>query len=92
MHDGNEILPLITDADASTDSRIIQACTIAELMSAIDQLPENDQMIIRMKYFEKISDQEIASLFGIQEVSVRSKLTRARKRIYEFLGGSLYDR
>lgn len=91
VYDGNEILPLIADTDTSPDSCIIQACTIAELMSAIDQLPEIDQMIIRMKYFEKRSDQEIASLFGIQEVSVRSKLTRARKRIYKLLGGCLHD-
>ena len=40
-----------------------------------------------MKYFEKRPDHEIAKALGMQEVSVRSKLTRARKRIFELLGG-----
>ena len=41
-----------------------------------------------MKYFEKHSDREIATLMGIQEVSVRSRLTRARQRIFVLLGGA----
>ena len=91
VYDGNEILPLIADSDASPDRRIIQHCTIEELISAIEQLSEGDQTVIRMKYFEKRSDREIAESFGIQEVSVRSRLTRARNRIYELLGGCLND-
>lgn len=91
VYDSNEILPMIADTDTSPDCRIIQECTIEELMSAIEQLLESDQTVIRMKYFEKRSDREIADLFGIQEVSVRSRLTRARKRIYELLGGCRND-
>lgn len=53
----------------------------------LDQLSEGDQAVIRMKYFEKLPDHEIAKALGMQEVSVRSKLTRARKRIFELLGG-----
>lgn len=84
---GEEILQFIADENSAPDGRILQECMIDELMSAIDQLPESDQTVIRMKYFEKLSDQEIARLLAIQEVSVRSKLTRARRRIYELLGG-----
>lgn len=91
VSDGNEIIPLIADNDAAPDRRIIQACTIEELMNAIEQLSADDQMMIRMKYFEKRSDAEMASLLGIQKVSVRSRLTRARQRICKLLGGCLYD-
>lgn len=69
------------------DERVLQESTIEELMCALDQLSEGDQAVIRMKYFEKLPDHEIAKALGIQEVSVRSKLTRARKRIFELLGG-----
>ena len=68
-----EALQFAVDENAAPDRRILQECTIQELMSAIGQLPENDQIILRMKYFEKHSDHEIALTIGIQEVSVRSR-------------------
>lgn len=82
-----KVLLFVEGETSAPDERIMQECTIEELMSALDQLSESDQAIIRMKYFEKLPDQEIAKMLGIQEVSVRSKLTRTRKRIYELLGG-----
>lgn len=72
---------------AAPDEHVLLENTIEELVEAIDQLSESDQAVIRMKYFEKLPDHEIAKVLGIQEVSVRSKLTRARQRIYELLGG-----
>lgn len=82
-----EILQFAADEDAAPDKNILLECTIQELMEALGQLPENDQLVLRMKYFEKHSDQEIAALMGIQEVSVRSRLTRARQKIFVLLGG-----
>lgn len=88
---GEEVL-LFTESKISVpDERILQKCTIDELMNALDQLSECDQAIIRMKYFEKLSDREIAKTLDIQEVSVRSKLTRARKRIYTLLRGHHFE-
>ena len=83
-----EVLQFSVDENAAPDRRVLQECTIQELMSAIGQLPENDKIVLRMKYFEKHSDQEIASTVGIREVSVRSRLTRARQRIFVLLGGA----
>lgn len=83
-----EVLQFAVDENAAPDRRVLQECTIQELMSAIGQLPENDQIVLRMKYFEKHSDHEIALTVGIREVSVRSRLTRARQRIFVLLGGA----
>ena len=44
-----------------------------------------------MKYFQKLSDKEIAETLEIQEVSVRSRLTRSRQRLSKFLGGMKND-
>lgn len=88
VDDGEGILGLIADENAIPDERIILTCTIDALMKAISRLPENDQVVIRMKYFEKLTDREMADLLEIQEVSVRSRLTRARKRMYVLLGGN----
>lgn len=86
---GEEIFPFIEDENAAPDRRILQECTIQELMNAIQQLSEDDQMVLRMKYFEKCSEQEIAKAFGIQAGSVRSKLLRARRRVLVLLGGAV---
>lgn len=86
MSDEKALLFAVSETFAP-DERVLQESTIEELMCALDQLSEGDQAVIRMKYFEKLPDHEIAKALGIQEVSVRSKLTRARKRIFELLGG-----
>lgn len=85
---GEDTLLFIVDENASVDKNILQECTVQELMGAIKLLPENDQVVLRMKYFEELTDHEIAAAMNIQEVSVRSKLTRARQRIYTLLGGA----
>lgn len=85
--DADEVLRFIPDESPTPEELMMQEYTIAELMSAIGRLSEIDQAVIRMKYFEKLSDREIAEALAIQEVSVRSRLTRARQRIRKLLGG-----
>jgi len=91
VENASEILEKIEDRGCAPDEHILQQSSISELMAAIDQLSESDQMVIRMKYFQYLSDCEIAAILSVQEVSVRSKLTRARKRIYRLLGAMQND-
>ena len=84
---GNEVMQFIPDDGPTPEDLMMQEYTITQLMSAVGQLSESDQAVIRMKYFEKLSDREIADALEIQEVSVRSRLTRARRRIGKLLGG-----
>lgn len=88
---GDEVMQLTPDGSSTPEEFIIQKYTIAELMIAVDQLSESDQAVIRMKYFQKLSDKEIAETLEIQEVSVRSRLTRSRQRLSKFLGGMKND-
>lgn len=85
---GEDVLQFVADENALVDRNILQECTVQELMDAISQLSDNDQIVLRMKYFEEHTDQEIATIMNIQEVSVRSRLTRARQRIFTLLGGA----
>lgn len=83
-----------SSVDAATpapDVRLLQECTIEELIDALDRLSEDDQAVIRMKYFEKLSDREIAATLGVQEGSVRSRLTRARSRLCGLIGGHRHE-
>lgn len=85
IEDGETLLNRMMDHSPPPDARILLQNDIEELMQAIKSLSEGDQAVIRMKYFQKYSDREIAEALGIQEGSVRAKLTRARQRIYKFL-------
>lgn len=75
-HPGDSALP---------DEGILLECSIQELKAGISALKEIDQTIIRMKYFEKMRDREIADALGVKEAAVRVRLTRIRHRLHEIL-------
>ncbi|MCL2031191.1 MAG: RNA polymerase sigma factor [Oscillospiraceae bacterium] len=52
-----------------------------ELMEALARLPGPDRAVIHLFYYEGYSTPEIARLTGRRESSVRSRLTRARKKL-----------
>ena len=67
------------------DSDLLNQCRIDDLINAIKELSLADQVMLEMKYFLDMSDVEIAIKQGIQESSVRSELSRARKRLRSIL-------
>ena len=54
---------------------------LEQTMKMIDQLPEMQQTIIRLRHMEGMEMKEIASLTGSTEVAVRKALSRARKAL-----------
>ncbi len=65
-----------------------QVCALdmaARLMEAIENLPARDQDVLRMKYLSEMNDAEIAEILGIERVTVRVALSRARKRAYRMM-------
>ncbi len=89
--DGSDILEFVEDENAAPDKRILEQCSIDELMKAVDALSAADQAVIRMRYFQKLSDREIAVHLGVRESTVRSKLMRARRRIFILLEETRHD-
>ena len=57
----------------------------AELLEAINQLPRNEQEVVKMHYLDGRSYADIASQLGRPEGSVKGWLSRARKRLQEAL-------
>ena len=55
------------------------------VIRAIRQLPDKEQIILRMKFFQKKSDEEIAHAAGISVNSLRQYISRARKRLKQAL-------
>ena len=75
--DGSEILSL--------DDYLAIKERQAKLFDIWPKLSEADQTALRAKYILEYTDAEIANLLGCKESSVRTKLSRARKRAFRLL-------
>ena len=59
--------------DRKETSRLVQ-----EILS---ELPEEQQMILGMRYYDELSTKEIAALLGISDGTVRAQLFHGRKKV-----------
>lgn len=75
----------IQSEDFPPDHDLLRQCSIEELKEVLFKLDDMDRIILTMKYFMEYDDSTIAKEFEIKEVSVRSRLTRARQRAYSIL-------
>jgi RNA polymerase sigma-70 factor (ECF subfamily) len=58
---------------------------LAEVVEAVGQLPKGEREAVRVCLLGGVSTSDAAALFGISEVSVRSRLSRARARLHTIL-------
>jgi RNA polymerase sigma-70 factor, ECF subfamily len=72
-------------AEVSTDIRFTDDFSNIELTNAVNLLDEDLKITTTLFYFEDIPQKEIAKLLGIPEGTVRSRLSRARTKLYEML-------
>jgi len=69
-----------------------EACNVAvnqeenTVYSAVMTLPKKDRLVIHLYYYEGYTAKEIAELWGKSPQSVRTRLTRARKKLKKILG------
>jgi len=83
----DEILTQQLDPDSDIEERLIRNCDISTIKSALLTLSEKDQAILRMKYFDDLRDEDIASYLNIKTNSVRYYLTLARRKLYASMKG-----
>jgi RNA polymerase sigma-70 factor (ECF subfamily) len=57
----------------------------AHVLSCVDQLPAKERQVLMLSAFEELTSVEIASVLGITESSVRSRLFRARNLMADLL-------
>lgn len=57
------------------------------LIETVKELPEKYRVVIHLFYYEEMSVEEIGKITGMKASAVRTRLTRARKRLKEKLGG-----
>jgi RNA polymerase sigma factor for flagellar operon FliA len=59
----------------------------AALQRGVDELPERERAIIRMRYFEEMPSKEIAASLGLSEARVSQLHARATARLRAILQG-----
>ena len=62
----------------SAEERAAAAQHHAHVLACVEQLPAKERQVLMLSAFEELNSVEIASVLGITESSVRSRLFRAR--------------
>jgi RNA polymerase sigma-70 factor (ECF subfamily) len=85
----------LTDQDEldinSRLTEIDQEALAANLKKAMETLPEDDQVLITLFYYEDQRMEDIAQITGLTESNVKVKIHRARKKMYGYLKENLED-
>ncbi len=51
------------------------------LLEALRSIPVESQLLLELRYWEEFSTQELASVFDVAQGTIKSRLSRARKRL-----------
>lgn len=60
------------------------------LDEALRQLRPKDRILLHLFYYEELSSKEMAALLNRRESTVRTQLTRARRRLAQIMKGEAY--
>jgi RNA polymerase sigma-70 factor (ECF subfamily) len=76
--DVTELARVLPAEGLSAEERVAAAQHHARVLACVEQLPAKERQVLMLSAFEELSSVEIASVIGITESSVRSRLFRAR--------------
>lgn len=68
-------------SDSTPEMQVIRRAGDRELLAAVDRLKPLEQELIRLRTWEDLSLDEIASVVGLSTRSVESRLARVRKKL-----------
>jgi RNA polymerase sigma-70 factor (ECF subfamily) len=83
--DVSELARVLPAKGLSAEQRASAAQHHAHVLACVEQLPGKEREVLFLSAFEELSSVEIASVLGITESSVRSRLFRARNLMAELL-------
>lgn len=73
-----ELARILPANGLSAEERAAAAQHHARVLACVEQLPPKEREVLQLSAFEELSSVEIATVLGITESSVRSRLFRAR--------------
>ncbi len=83
--DISELARVLPAHGLSAEQRAAAAQHHAQVLACVDRLPAKEREVMVLSAFEELSSVEIASVLGITESSVRSRLFRARNLLADQL-------
>ena len=75
----------VTSEDSPQELLTLDAEQKAILKEAIGELPEIYRQTVTLHYFSDLPYEQIAALMGVSEGTVKSRMSRARARLYDRL-------
>lgn len=81
----NEVLQNLDKASGSYDAQLANSEISRELEKCINMLVAQDKAIVKLLYYDGFSYKEICELLKINENTLKSRLHRARKVLFEII-------
>ncbi len=76
---------VLIDPDAEIEQRVMDQEFISEVAEMIHRLPEEQQVVVALKYYYHYRSNEIAELLGITRNAVDTRLFRAKSNLRKML-------
>ena len=73
--------------DPSPETTLLRAERRAELLAAVDRLPERQRAVVILSRFEGHANRDVAAMLDLSEATVRVHLFRAVRSLRRILGG-----
>jgi RNA polymerase sigma factor (sigma-70 family) len=71
------------DAAPSPEASVLDSERRTELLAAVNGLPEDQHLVVALRYFAGLSEDEVAETLGIAPGTVKSRTSRALERLRE---------
>jgi RNA polymerase sigma-70 factor (ECF subfamily) len=83
--DVSELARVLAAGGLSAEERAAAAQHHAHVLACVERLPAKEREVLMLSAFEELSSVEIATVLGVTESSVRSRLFRARNLMADLL-------
>lgn len=82
LQTSEEVLDNLSDEETSVDA-IMSYNYALDLLASLPKLSDREKELIRMRHMDRMSFEEIGAVLNISEVSARSAVSRAKRRLQE---------
>lgn len=81
LDDAEERLGKLPDENPQLDTGLIREEQIQAVVKALEALDDRERLALRMKYYDRMTEAEIARLFGMSRSGIRNVIDRARRHV-----------
>lgn len=81
LDDAEERLRKLPDESPQLDTRLIREEQIQAVIKALEALDDRERLVLRMKYYDRMTEGEIARLYGMSRSGIRNVIDRARRHV-----------